>query len=240
MMTRRYFLAVPAIARFARAESPLRVLVVTGGHSFDQDAFFALFGGMQNASVTHTRFKDGAEEKLTPAARKQYDVMLFYDMHQEPKPHWDSWMQLLAEGMPSVFLHHALGSYRKMAAYQDIVGGHAQFTATIVPGEISTFWKHDEILNVHVADKNHPITQGLADFTIQDECYKGYYVRPDVHVLLTTDHPDNGCILSWTHRFKNSPVVYLQLGHDAKAYENPSFRRLLERSLRWAAGRLER
>jgi type 1 glutamine amidotransferase len=120
----------------------------------------------------------------------------------------------------------------------DIIGGRARFTKTIIPGEISTFWKHDEQMRVKIADRAHPITQGVDDFTIHDECYKGYYVRPDAHVLLTTDHPLSEPKLAWTYRYGNSPIVYLQLGHDHLAYENPAFRTLLGRSIRWVAGKL--
>lgn len=215
--------------------APLRVLVLTGGHPFDQEAFFAMFPKMQGVQITHAEFTKGAEAKLTPAARNNFDVMLFYDMHQNPEPHWDSWQQLLEAGMPSVFLHHALGSYGKKFDHLDIVGGHARFTTKAGSARISTLYTYDQQLKIHVADPDHPITRGVKDFTILDEAYRGSYIRPDVHVLLTTEHPANDTIVAWTHKYKNSPIVYLQLGHDKNAYENPNFLRLLEQSLRWAA-----
>jgi type 1 glutamine amidotransferase len=33
--------------------------------------------------------------------------------------------------------------------------------------------------------------------------------------------------------------VFLQLGHDSKAYANPNYRQLVVRSIRWAAGDLQ-
>ena len=79
----------------------------------------------------------------------------------------------------------------------------------------------------------------MSDFDIKDETYRNIYVRPDVHVLLTTDEPTNESRIGWTLRYGNSPIVYLQLGHGRDAYENPNFRRLVERSIRWVTGRLE-
>jgi type 1 glutamine amidotransferase len=91
---------------------------------------------------------------------------------------------------------------------------------------------------VHIADKEHPITRGLQDFDIFDETYNHFTVNTGVHVLLTVNHPDSGKVIAWTHKYKNSPIVYLQLGHGPSAYENPNFRRLLEQSLRWVASEM--
>ena len=235
MITRRAMLAMP-LAAAAQAE-PLRLLVITGGHLFEEEPFVEVFRSLKGMQFTHERFGQGAAAKLRPEATAEFDAMVFYDMNQNPQPHWDAWMRLLEKGMPTVFLHHALGSYRKMPQYLDVVGGRANFTTKILPGEISTLWKHDEEIPVRIADPAHPITRGLEPFVIRDEVYKGYYVRPDVHVLLTADHPRNGHEIAWTHHYGNSAIVYLQLGHDHFAYQNPNFRTLLERSIRWTVGR---
>lgn len=223
------------VSAAAQPGSPLRVLVLTGGHAYEREEFFAMFPKMKAVKVTHAEFKRGAEDKLAPASKRDYDAMLFYDTTQNPEPHWNSWMQLLEEGMPTIFLHHALGEYRTKWEHLDVVGGHAFFTPEVLPAQISTVFSEHEQIPVHIADPDHPITRGVSDFTIADETYRGAYVRPDVHVLLTTTHPKNDYILAWTHRFKNSPIVYLQLGHGKEAYENPNFVKLLEQSLKWAS-----
>ena len=71
-----------------------------------------------------------------------------------------------------------------------------------------------------------------------DEVYNKYHVEPDVKVLLTTDHPKNDSTVCWVRPSGGNRVVFLQLGHDGKAYVNPSFRRLVARSIRWSVGRL--
>ncbi len=232
-MTRRACLSLAGGAALYAAARPVRLLILTGGHPFQEDEFFRMFDALKQIRYTHVRFGKDAEGKLNPEAASEYDAMVFYDMHQNPEPHWNAWMQLLDRGMPSVFLHHALGSYVKVPQYLDVVGGRARFGTKIVPGGISTFYKYDQDLRVHIADPRHPITEGLQDFTIRDECYRGFYVRPDAHILLTTDHPANNVEIAWTYRYGKSNVVYLQLGHDQAAYRHPSFRTLVERSIRW-------
>jgi type 1 glutamine amidotransferase len=91
---------------------------------------------------------------------------------------------------------------------------------------------------VHVEDPKHPITQGLSDFAIKDETYLGHGLRPGMHVLLTTDEKTNSRAVAWVHKFRNAPVFYFQLGHDAKAYGQPEFATILGRGIRWTAGRL--
>jgi hypothetical protein len=92
-------------------------------------------------------------------------------------------------------------------------------------------------MKVTVVDREHPITRGLDDFEIHDETYGGYFTSSNVHVLLKTDHPKNDPSLAWTTQYGKSRVFYLMLGHDRLAWENPAYSKLLDRGIRWAAGR---
>ncbi len=82
---------------------------------------------------------------------------------------------------------------------------------------------------------DHPITAGLTDFKIFDEIYSDFRVQPDVTPLITRSHPKSGKPLAWTRTEGKSRVVFIQLGHGPTAYENPNFRQIVARSIRWAA-----
>ena len=101
-------------------------------------------------------------------------------------------------------------------------------------------YTHDADFTVKIADKNHSITKGMSDFEIHDETYKDFYTSPDVTVLLTTDSPLADQEIAWTLEYGNSPVFYLQLGHDSKAWRNPNYFRLLQNAVHWAADTAER
>jgi type 1 glutamine amidotransferase len=62
-------------------------------------------------------------------------------------------------------------------------------------------------------------------------------LSPDVRVLLKTDNPKNNPSLAWVTRYGKSRVFYFQLGHDASAWHNPNYPRILDNGIRWAAGR---
>src|SRR5271163_1154956 len=75
----------PAYAKPAPA-GDVRVLVITGGHDFNQPGFTELFHSMPGISFVQLAYGQGAEEKLTPEGAKDFDVIVFYDMHQEKDP----------------------------------------------------------------------------------------------------------------------------------------------------------
>jgi type 1 glutamine amidotransferase len=215
----------------------LRLLIFIGGHDFEEKEFFRMFNEMEGVTWTHVRYQHDAERNLRPENSGSYDVAVFYDMHQNHETHYQDWLKVLERGKPSIFLHHALGSYVNWDSYGEIVGGRANFGGKVVKWAPNSTFKHDVNFKIHIADPNHPITNGLRDFEIFDETYNNFAVNPGVHVLLTTDHPTSGKVIAWAHRYKNSPVVYIQLGHGPEAYNNPNYRTLVARSIRWVAGR---
>lgn len=201
------------------------VLVITGGHDFQPEPFWEMFDSLGNLSYDAVVFPD-AFGYLTIDGAKNYDALVFYDMWQEITPaQCAAYVNLLNHGVGIVSLHHALISFREWDEFNRIIGG------VWTTGENTV--KHDVRYRVNIADPNHPVTKGITDFEIVDETYKGYSVNPKAHVLLRTDHPDSAPVIGWTHHYGNSPIVYIQHGHDAMAYENPNYRKLVSQAIRW-------
>ena len=186
---------------------------------------------------------------LAPGLVEQYAALLFYDSNHPRPPReelyrlerfYENFDQLLQNGMPILVLHHGVGNYPRWAKFREIAGG-----AYIFPGVVSEYedlhgrswgpshYEHDVYMNITVVDRDHPITQGIDDFVIFDEAYKDIYVYPGVHVLLTTDFPEATPAVAWVHRYSNSPVFTLSLGHDKHAYTNENFRRLIRQGIDW-------
>jgi uncharacterized protein len=138
-----------------------------------------------------------------------------------------------------VSLHHNIAAHPDWPEFTKIRGGRYFLKPQEWAGKqyARSAWKEGEQIHVTVADKDHPITRGLSDFTIHDETYNGYYVEPGARVLLTTDHPKNERTIAWISPYGKSRVFYLQLGHDSKAWSNPAYVEILSRGIRWAAGR---
>ncbi|MBI3876560.1 MAG: ThuA domain-containing protein [Verrucomicrobia bacterium] len=234
------FACCPA-AHAGESGAKIKVLLITGGHGFEKEPFFKVF--RDNADITftaasHTDAKTGASA-FERDDLLNFDVVVLYDMPKEiSEAQKTKFLSLLEKGTGLVVLHHALVSYQHWPEYEKIIGGRypeEDGKGGKVTEQIG--YKHDEEVPVVIVAKDHPITAGLKDFTIHDEIYWGFRVGVDVTPLLTTTHPRSGKPLAWTRTQGKSRVVYLQLGHDHSAYENPNYRTLVTRSIQWAARR---
>jgi type 1 glutamine amidotransferase len=230
--------AMPTL--FAADAGPkIKVLLVTGGHGFERAPFFQVFENNPEITLTHAAH---AKTNATVYEREDlltYDVVTLYDMPKQiTEAQKAKFLSLLEKGTGLVVLHHALVSYQHWPDYERIIGGRypeEDGKSGVVTEQVG--YQHDVDVPVVIVAKDHPITTGIKDFTIRDEIYWGYRVGSDVTPLLTTTHPKSGKPLMWTRMEKKSRVLYLQLGHDHSAFENPNYRQLIQRSIRWTARR---
>lgn len=229
----------PVTALAEEGGTKLKVLVITGGHGFEERAFFDVFKADAKIDFTHAAH---AQTNATAWERTDlltYDAVVLYDMPKNiTETQKTRFLSLFDKGVGLVVMHHALVSFQQWPEYERIIGGRypeAADKAGAVTTEVG--YQHDVDLPVVIVAKDHPVTAGLQDFTIHDEIYWGFRVGKYVTPLLTTTLPKSGKPLAWCRTQGQSRIVYLQLGHDHLAFENPSFRRLVSQSIRWAAKR---
>ncbi|MDR1332492.1 MAG: ThuA domain-containing protein [Tannerella sp.] len=222
-----------------RAEKDkVHVLLVTGGHEYDTEGFEQL---MEALPVTYEHVAHpNAYARLKADAIAAYDAVLLYDMPADiPAEAQADFIAMLEKGKGLVVLHHAFCSYDSWPEYTRIAGGryhHYEWSQDGATRPHSRF-THDVTFQVTVADRNHPVTKGVADFRLTDETYGGTEILPDVHPLLTTGEPTSNSPIGWTNAYRNARVVTLTPGHDRHTWEHPAFRTLLSQALLWVAGR---
>jgi len=177
-----------------------------------------------------------------------------------PKQMWDppspelqkNIKALLQQGKPMVFLHHSIASWsHSWPEFVEVMGGSCDWGKPITTRGVdhpkSGFFGGTQ-QHITVVDKTHPITQGLGDgFDIVDEAYSCPMFEDSVHPLLRTDfvpkeHDLNlnpktkfSNLAAWVKTAENSPIVYIQMGHDARAWNNPAYRTLVANAIKWAA-----
>jgi uncharacterized protein len=231
--------AVLALTGAAAEDAKIKVLLITGGHGFEQEPFRKVFTDDRAIALTQATHGANGPTAYDREDLLTYQVVVLYDMPKEITAAQKArFLSLFDKGIGLVALHHALVSYQHWPEYEQIIGGRYP-EADGKSGAVSEAvgYQHDVEVPIVIVAKDHPITAGLRDFTIHDEIYWGFHVQPDVTPLLTTTHPRSGKPLAWTRTQGQSRVVYLQLGHDHLAYENPNYRQLVVRSIRWAAQR---
>jgi uncharacterized protein len=178
-----------------------------------------------------------------------------------PKEAQENLKALLRQGKGMVFLHHALAAWNQSwDEYSEIMGGACDWgnpvTKRGVHYPFSGFQQNTHQHNSVVPEaKNHPIVAGLeGGFDIVDEAYACPYFEDSLHPLLRTDfvakpenfeparrrdpnwnHPLGSNLEAWYKSAENSPIVYLQNGHDNQAWANPAYQKLVANAIKWAA-----
>ena len=220
-------------AAVGSAGENVNILIITGGHEFEQPQFFKMFDDMEGVSwdsLSHPK----ANHIYNSEKIKDYNVLVYYDMNQQISDEQkEAFLNIANKGKGLLFLHHSLASYQGWDEFFKLQGGRYHLDPKD-KSKASTY-KHDVDMNVKIADTDHPVVNGLKDFTIHDEAYGNFEVLPGVHPLLKTDHPESGEIIGWTNRYGNSGIVYLQLGHDHFAYENVNYATLVRNAILWLA-----
>jgi len=218
----------------------IEVLVVTGGHDFEREAFFKLFEGYDDIAYKEA-VQPEANRMIERGQADKYDVIVLYDMWQEiTEPQKKAFVEMLKKGKGLVALHHSLASYQEWPEFFKIIGGKFYLKDSVEEGVKypRSEAAEGQKMNIEVLS-DHPISRGMESFPVLDETYKGFRVDPYADVFLTTNNPANSPKVAWTKTYGKSRVVCIQLGHDNNVYSNPSYRRIVVRAIRWAAGELD-
>jgi hypothetical protein len=208
-------------------------LLITGGHAFDTASFFDFFYSIEMIELD-TISQPGANEYLATEEGKNHDIYIFYDMWTEiSEDQKQAYLDLTEEGKSLLFLHHSLVSYQEWDTFKHIVGGRYRHPSSTSDSSLHSNYAHDLDLIVNIEDPNHPITDGMDRFIINDEGYGNLELINSIDTLLTTSHPNSHPVIGWTNHYGQSDIVYLIFGHDKKAYQDPDFRVIIENSIKW-------
>ena len=183
------------------------LLVLTGGHPYERDPFFALFDAIAPGRWTHAPQPD-AQRLLNPAACADFDAIVFYDMPgitftradpptvmpPPPGEMMAGLRSLMDAGKGLVFLHHAVASWPATEEFAEIIGARFHYQPGTLRGVKypDSGYRFNVTHKVQVLDPTHPVCAGLgSSFTLTDELYL-YPVRTDdVVPLMRTTFPMN-------------------------------------------------
>jgi len=214
------------------SKSP-EILVITGGHAYDTTEFFEMFHSLEGISfdsVSHP----AALELLSSTGVGKYDLLLFYDYLPDMSLADSSVFQdLTQQGIPMIFMHHALCTFQRWDGYQEMLGGKYVMPGYDPDSSLHSGYAHDLDLKIEVLDPSHPVTRGIGEFMIHDEGYYNIQINQEVHPLLATSHQHCALHVAWINQCQQSTCLYLMFGHDKRSYVNEHFKLLLQNSIQW-------
>ncbi len=142
------------------------------------------------------------------------------------------------EGLPAVVLHCGMHSYRTEGWNQKRATPWMQFT-----GLISTGHGPQQPISVTYVDKQHPITEPLADWTtVNEELYNNHagHIEPTAHALASGKQGKTEWVVAWTNHYQGKTKVFsTTLGHNNATVQDPRYLDLVTRGLLWAVGKLD-
>jgi len=203
-----------------------KVLLLVGGADYhDQPAHRQILSDVIGAEF-NLNMTDNLGV-LNPSTLDNCDVIVNYTTFVEPtEEQVGALLNAVKGGKGFVGIHGATATFWNSPAYLLMIGG--KFIAHDANKEFLV-----QISNAR-AVVPHPITKGVDNFTIQDELYiiEGDMTRWEI-LARAEGHP-----VIFNRVYGQGRVHNNALGHDARALNNPSFQRLVNNGIAWAAGLL--
>ncbi|WP_167619283.1 ThuA domain-containing protein [Maribellus sediminis] len=212
----------------------IKVMLVTGGHSFDTLQFFQLFDEFDGIEYEHFAQPE-ANRQIALGKADEFDVLVFYDMWQNISlEERTAYLRLAQEGKPFLFLHHALVSYQAWPEFESIIGGKYVQEGKNVEKDMLSTYEHDVWVYCRIENYT-PVTNGFRELRFFDEVYGNVQISDKVKPLLSTTHPNSMPYVAWENHFRNSTVLYIQPGHDKRTYVEKDYRKLLFQAIHYLA-----
>jgi putative membrane-bound dehydrogenase-like protein len=209
----------------AAEPAPLKVLFLGDeGHHRPADRSAQLIPVMSGRGIEITYTDNIAE--LNPENLARYDALVLYANIESIEPREEkALLDFVANGGGFVPIHCASYCFLNSPECIALVGAQFKSHGT------GTF-------DTNVVDAEHPIMRGLAPFTTWDETYVHHrHNERERHVLHVRAEGDANEPWTWVRTHGRGRVFYTAYGHDQRTWANPGFHALVERGIRWAAGK---
>jgi hypothetical protein len=175
----------------------------------------------------------GDYSALNAATLSQYALVALFTTGQGRGEDVGALLDFVHNGGALVGFHCAADSFQTNADYVAAIGG--------------LFRTHPAPLDIVVefVDTEHPITKGLAPFTVHDELYLFRDYDPArVHLLAQThsyphypEQPQAPTPICWVREEGKGRIFYLSLGHFPEVMSDANWQELVRRGTTWAVGR---
>lgn len=226
----------------AEAPGKIKVLLVTGDDVEPAHNWREVSQALRETLTANGKFDvrvcEDAGVLDSAATLGRYDLVLF-DLYNAKTPTLsagakENLVSFVKGGRGLVITHLSSASFKEWEEFPKLCGRYWVMGKS-GHGPRSVF-------KARIANKNHPITQGLTDFEADDELYAKLEGDTPITVLVEADSDWSKKTepLAFTVEYGKGRVFHEAFGHDGKALQNPTVQKLIQRGCEWAAtGKVE-
>ena len=240
--------SAPAFAGAAQSPAPLRILLIAGGccHDYANQKDILKKGLEERAHVVvdiiysaSTTTKTEFAEYQNPDWAKGYDLVIHDECSADitDAKTIQNMTNAHAAGLPAVFLHCAMHSFRTegwntagVTPWFEMTGLQTSAHGAQLP------------IALNFIEKDNEITKGMANWTtINEELYNNYAggVLPTAKPLILGKQGADETVVVWTNIYKQKARVFsTTLGHNNLTVSDPRYLDLVTRGMLWAANKL--
>lgn len=219
-----------------------QVLIVTGedyvGHKWQETAPVLKEDIEADSRLRVTVLDD--LKRLATANLGDYDAVVMHFKNYDPnvpgRTGFENLERFVRQGGGLVVVHFACGAFEESKQDFGKLAGQVWFGAKPPAGR----FQHDPRgpFTVHITDHNHPITNGLDDFTTTDELYTCLEGDTPITTLATATSVNDkkAYPMAFELNYGKGRVFHTPLGHDVEAFRSPGAANLICRGTAWVAG----
>ena len=152
----------------------------------------------------------------------KYDGLMIYANHDSITADQEkALLDYVASGHAFLPVHCASFCFQNSPKYIELVGGQ--------------FQKHDTATFIaNIVNEQHPIMQGIEEFSTWDETYVHSKLTNDRTILIERLEGDRPEPWTWVKESGKGKVFYTAYGHDERTWTNPGFHQLMTHGITWA------
>lgn len=211
----------------------LEVLVIGGENKKLHD--FSVMGPIFKEFLKKFNMKITLTEDLDmflPKKIRKFHVILCYTMGRELNSEQEKGLLDAIIGAPwgdtgdpkgFVGVHCASSSFLNSQNYLRMLGG-----------KFLTHPPLEEIYDFKIANPNHPIMEGIKNFSLKDELYL-FETYPPFDLLMTSEYKEFSRPITWVKSYGLGRVFYTALGHGEEQIKNKIFQRIIINAIYWTS-----
>lgn len=151
-----------------------------------------------------------------------YDGLIVYANHESINPSQEkALLNFVSEGNAFIPIHSASFCFKNSEEYIKLVGAQ--------------FMEHGSgTFNTSIIKKEHPIMQGLEEFSTWDETYVHDKISGDIEILMERVEGEHHEPWTWVKQYGKGKVFYTAYGHDERTWNESGFQQLIKQGILWA------